>query len=109
MINFWQNQNFQISGCLVLLSAFISGCEVNPFNSSANDSNNENNASLSVPVISEFTESVASNAFESKEFEAFILQQMKILESQLSSKLESIDPAIPSRFNRLFKKNSLLF
>ena len=109
MINFWQNQNFQISGCLVLLSAFISGCEVNPFNQSANDSNNENNASLSVPVISEFTESVASNAFESKEFEAFLATDEN-LESQLSSKLESIDPAnSESRFNRLFKKNSLLF
>ena len=109
MINFWQNQNFQISGCLVLLSAFISGCEVNPFNSSANDSNNENNASLSVPVISEFTESVASNAFESKEFEAFILQQMKILESQLSSKLESIDPANSEQIQQIIQKELITF
>ena len=66
-------------------------------------------ASLSVPVISEFTESVASNAFESKEFESFILQQMKILESQLSSKLESIDPANSEQIQQIIQKELITF
>ena len=38
MLNFWQNQNFKIFGSLIILSAFISGCEVNQLTSSNKES-----------------------------------------------------------------------
>ena len=105
MRNFLQNQNFQIFGCLITLSAFISSCEVNQLTSS----NKETNESLPEVVVSRVSENVANKAFESKEFEAFILQQMKILESKLSNKLESIDPADSDQIKQIIKQELVTF
>ena len=105
MLNFWQNQNFKIFGSLFILSAFISGCEVNQLTSS----NKETNESLPEVVVSRVSENVVSKAFESKEFEAFILSQMKILESQLSKKLESIDPADSEQIQQIVKQELVSF
>ena len=105
MMNFWQNQNFKILGSLIILSAFISGCEVNQLTSS----NKETNESLPEVVVSRVSENVVSKAFESKDFEAFILQQMKILESKLSNKLESIDPADSDQIQQIIKQELVSF
>ena len=105
MMNFWQNQNFKIFGSLIILSAFISGCEVNQLTSS----NKETNESLPEVVVSRVSENVVSKAFESKDFEAFILQQMKILESKLSNKLESIDPADSDQIQQIIKQELVSF
>ena len=43
------------------------------------------------------------------EFEAFILNQMKILESQLSKKLESIDPADSEQIQQIVKQELVSF
>jgi|TARA_B100002019_G_C20981605_1_gene456102 plasmid maintenance system killer protein len=103
--SFWQNQKIQIFGCLIILSAFISGCDVNQLTSS----NEENNGSLPQSVIPEISENIVNKAFESKEFEAFILQQMKILESRLSKKLESIDPADSQQIQQIVKQELVSF
>ena len=105
MLNFWQNQNFKIFGSLIILSAFISGCEVNQLTSS----NKETNESLPEVVVSRVSENVVSKAFESKDFEAFILQQMKILESKLSNKIESIDPADSDQIQQIVKQELVSF
>jgi len=105
MRNFWQKKNFQIFGCLALLCSLIFGCDVNQLTSSTK----ETNESSPAPVISTISENVVNKAFESKEFEAFILQQMKILESQLSSKLESIDPANSEQIQQIIQKELITF
>lgn len=105
MKSFWQNQKIQIFRCLIILSAFISGCDVNQLTSS----NKENNGSLPQSVIPEISEKIVDKAFESKEFEVFILQQMKILESSLSKKLESIDPADSQQIQQIVKQELVSF
>jgi len=105
MRNFWQNQNFQNFGCLIILSACISSCEVNQLNSSSK----ETNESLPDIVVSRVSENVVNKAFESKDFEVFILQQMKILESKLSNKLESIDPADSDQIQQIIKQELVSF
>ena len=52
---------------------------------------------------------MVTTAFESKDFEIFILQQMKILENQLSLKMESIDPADTEQIEQIVRKELISF
>ena len=69
----------------------------------------EENKSEPKPPLSQVSENMVTTAFESKDFEIFILQQMKILENQLSLKMESIDPADTEQIEQIVRKELISF
>ena len=69
----------------------------------------EHNETVNVPAEFEISENFAKQALESKEFEDFILQQFKILENQLSSKLNSIDPLDTEQIQQIVQKELITF
>ena len=88
---------------------FFSGCEVKPPSPNEELSSVEENKSEPKPSISQVSENMVTTAFESKDFEIFILQQMKILENQLSLKMESIDPADTQQIEQIVRKELISF
>lgn len=102
-------RNIKRLGCFILIGAFVCSCEVNPLSSQQDRSSTEGNETLPVTVLSKIPENVVDTASESKEFEAFILEQMKILENQLSRKLESIDPADSKQIQQIVQQELVTF
>ena len=93
---------------LVLLgSAFISGCEVNPLSSDNQNDYAESNKSLEIssPILAENL----TPKIESKELEVFILEQIKFLEKELTKKLERIDPADSEQIQSIIQKELISF
>lgn len=90
-----------------LISAFISGCEVNPLSQNSDVESGDLNQTL--PVISEIPQNIISPVFESKEFEAFIIEQIKLLENQLSDELSKIDSADSEQIQQIIQKELVTF
>lgn len=90
-----------------LISAFISGCEVNPLSQNSDVESSDLNQTL--PVISEIPQNIISPVFESKEFEVFIIEQIKLLENQLSAELSKIDPADSEQIQQIIQKELVTF
>tara|TARA_A100001011_G_scaffold27076_1_gene26541 strand:+ start:151 stop:507 length:357 start_codon:yes stop_codon:yes gene_type:complete len=62
-----------------------------------------------LPVISEIPQNIISPVFESKEFEVFIIEQIKLLENQLSAELSKIDPADSEQIQQIIQKELVTF
>ena len=60
-------------------------------------------------MISEIAQETLAPAFESKELEAFILQQMRMLEEQLAERLAKIDPADADQIQQIVQKELVSF
>ena len=60
-------------------------------------------------MISEIAQGTLGPAFESKELEAFILQQMRMLEEQLAERLAKIDPADAGQIQQIVQKELVAF
>jgi hypothetical protein len=102
-------RNFKFLWCFLipLISAFISGCEVNPLSQNSVVANSDLNQTL--PVISEIPQNIISPVLKSKELEAFIVEQIKLLKNQLSAELEKIDPADSKQIQQIIQKELVTF
>lgn len=110
MLNIFFKRKYRVSGYILLITAFVSSCEVNPLTSKNKETiKSEHNETVNVPAEFEISENFAKQALESKEFEVFILQQFKILENQLSSKLNSIDPLDTEQIQQIVQKELITF
>ena len=110
MLKIFFKSKYRVSGYILLITAFVSSCEVNPLTSKNKETiKSEHNETVNVPAEFEISENFAKQALESKEFEVFILQQFKILENQLSSKLNSIDPLDTEQIQQIVQKELITF
>ena len=110
MLKIFFKRKYRVSGYILLITAFVSSCEVNPLTSKNKETiKSEHNETVNVPAEFEISENFAKQALESKEFEDFILQQFKILENQLSSKLNSIDPLDTEQIQQIVQKELITF
>ena len=110
MLKIFFKRKYRVSGYILLITAFVSSCEVNPLTSKNKETiKSEHNKTVNVPAEFEISENFASQALESKEFEVFILQQFKILENKLSSKLNSIDPLDTEQIQQIVQKELITF
>ena len=110
MLKIFFKRKYRVSGYILLITAFVSSCEVNPLTSKNKETiKSEHNETVNVPAEFEISENFAKQALESKEFEVFILQQFKILENQLSSKLNSIDPLDTEQIQQIVQKELITF
>ena len=110
MLKIFFKRKYRVSGYILLITAFVSSCEVNPLTSKNKETiKSEHNETVNVPAEFEIAENFAKQALESKEFEVFILQQFKILENQLSSKLNSIDPIDTEQIQQIVQKELITF
>ena len=110
MLKIFFKRKYRVSGYILLITAFVSSCEVNPLTSKNKETiKSEHNETVNVPAEFEISENFAKQALESKEFEVFILQQFKILENQLSSKLNSIDPIDTEQIQQIVQKELITF
>ena len=110
MLKIFFKRKYRVSGYILLITAFVSSCEVNPLTSKNKETiKSEHNETVNVPAEFEISENFARQALESKEFEVFILQQFKILENQLSSKLNSIDPIDTEQIQQIVQKELITF
>ena len=110
MLKIFFKRKYRVSGYILLITAFVSSCEVNPLTSKNKETiKSEHNETVNVPAEFEISENFAKQAFESKEFEVFILQQFKILENQLSSKLNSFDPLDTEQIQQIVQKELITF
>ena len=110
MLKIFFKSKYRVSGYILLITAFVSSCEVNPLTSKNKETiKSEHNETVNVPAEFEISENFAKQALESKEFEVFILQQFKILENQLSSKLNSIDPIDTEQIQQIVQKELITF
>mgnify|MGYP004146585537 CR=1 FL=1 len=110
MLKIFFKRKYRFSGYILLITAFVSSCEVNPLTSKNKETiKSEHNETVNVPAEFEISENFAKQALESKEFEVFILQQFKILENQLSSKLNSIDPLDTEQIQQIVQKELITF
>ena len=110
MLKIFFKSKYRVSGYILLITAFVSSCEVNPLTSKNKETiKSEHNETVNVPAEFEISENFARQALESKEFEVFILQQFKILENQLSSKLNSIDPLDTEQIQQIVQKELITF
>ena len=110
MLKIFFKRKYRVSGYILLITAFVSSCEVNPLTSKNKETiKSEHNETVNVPAEFEISENFARQALESKEFEVFILQQFKILENQLSSKLNSIDPLDTEQIQQIVQKELITF
>ena len=91
----------------VSVSAFISSCDVNPLSIDPEVISNELNETS--PIISEVSENIISPALASKDFEQFILEQIKLLENQISAELKKIDPANGDQIQQIVQKELVTF
>jgi len=60
-------------------------------------------------MISEIAQETLAPALESKELEAFILQQMRMLKEQLAERLAKIDPADADQIQQIVQKELVSF
>ena len=110
MLKIFFKRKYRVSGYILLITAFVSSCEVNPLTSKNKETiKSEHNETVNVAAEFEISENFAKQALESKEFEVFILQQFKILENQLSSKLNSIDPLDTEQIQQIVQKELITF
>ena len=110
MLKIFFKRKYRVSGYILLITAFVSSCEVNPLTSKNKETiKSEHNETVNVAAEFEISENFAKQALESKEFEVFILQQFKILENQLSSKLNSIDPIDTEQIQHIVQKELITF
>ena len=110
MLKIFFKRKYRVSGYILLITAFVSSCEVNPLTSKNKETiKSEHNETVNVAAEFEISENFAKQALESKEFEVFILQQFKILENQLSSKLNSIDPLDAEQIQQIVQKELITF
>ena len=110
MLKIFFKRKYRVSGYILLITAFVSSCEVNPLTSKNKETiKSEHNETVNVPAEFEISENFPKQALESKEFEVFILQQFKILENQLSSKLNSIDPLDTEQIQQIVQKELITF
>ena len=110
MLKIFFKRKYRVYGYILLITAFVSSCEVNPLTSKNKETiKSEHNETVNVPAEFEIAENFAKQALESKEFEDFILQQFKILENQLSSKLNSIDPLDAEQIQQIVQKELITF
>ena len=107
MQNLFCNLPIHILILVLLGSAFISSCEVNPLSSDNQNDYAESNKSLEIssPILAENL----TPKIESKELEVFILEQIKFLEKELTKKLESIDPADCEQIQSIIQKELISF
>ena len=110
MLKIFFKRKYRVSGYILLITAFVSSCEVNPLTSKNKETiKSEHNETVNVPAEFEIAENFAKQALESKEFEVLILQQFKILENQLSSKLNSIDLLDTEQIQQIVQKELITF
>ena len=110
MLKIFFQSKYRVSGYILLITAFVSSCEVNPLTSKNKETiKSEHNETVNIPAEFKISENFAKQALESKEFEDFILQQFKILENQLSSKLNSIDPLDTEQIQQIVQKELITF
>jgi hypothetical protein len=102
-------RRFHALALFVCLCSFLSSCELNPLAPKQNNSDGEKNESKALPVISEIAQETIAPVLESKELEAFILQQMKILKEQMSERLAKIDPADADQIQQIIQKELVAF
>ncbi|HAD21241.1 MAG TPA: hypothetical protein DCF87_03895 [Opitutae bacterium] len=102
-------RRFYALGLFVCLWSFLSSCELNPLSFEQTNSIGEKNSTEVLPVLSEIAQVTPLPALESKELEAFILQQMGILKQQLSEKLAKIDPADADQIQQIVQKELVVF
>ena len=109
MRSLWSKRRFYALGLFVCLWSFLSSCELNPLSSEQTNTIGEENSTEVLPVLSEIAQVTPLPALESKELEAFILQQMGILKQQLSEKLAKIDPADADQIQQIVQKELVVF
>ena len=110
MLKIFFKRKYRVSGYILLITAFVSSCEVNPLTSKNKETiKSEHNETVNVPAEFEISENFARQALESKEFEVFILQQFKILENQISNKLNSIDSLDTEQIQQIVQKELITF
>ena len=110
MLKIFFKRKYRVSGYILLITAFVSSCEVNPLTSKNKETiKSEHNETVNVPAEFEISESFAKQGLESKEFEVFILQQFKILENQISNKLNSIDSLDTEQIQQIVQKELITF
>ena len=110
MLKIFFKRKYRVSGYILLITAFVSSCEVNPLTSKNKETiKSEHNETVNVPAEFEISENFAKQALESNEFEVLILQQFKILENQLSSKLNSIDLLDTEQIQQIVQKELITF
>ena len=102
-------RRFYTLGLFVCLLSFFSSCELNPLSSKQTNTIGEKNSTEVLPVLSEIAQVTPLPALESKELEAFILQQMGILKQQFSDKLAKIDPADADQIQQIVQKELVVF
>ena len=102
-------RRFHALALFVCLCSFLSSCELNPYAPKQKNSDGEKNSTKALPVISEIAQETLAPALESKELEAFILQQMRMLKEQLAERLAKIDPADADQIQQIVQKELVSF
>jgi hypothetical protein len=102
-------RRFHALALFFCLCSFLSSCELNPLAPKQKNSDGEKNSTKALPVISEIAQGTLGPALESKELEAFILQQMRMLEEQLAERLAKIDPADAGQIQQIVQKELVAF
>ena len=102
-------KRFPVLALFVCFCSFLSSCELNPLAPKQKNSDGEKNSTKALPVISEIAQETLAPALESKELEAFILQQMSMLKEQLIERLANINPADGDQIQQIVQKELVSF
>lgn len=107
MQNLFINLPIYFLTLVLFLSAFISGCEVNPLSSHNHNDNADSNNSLE--ILAPISTETLSPEIGSEELQTFIFEQIKFLEKELTKKLENIDPANSEQIQSIIQKELISF